>query len=53
MRAIETKLAEQELADMGRYYFMKEVSPRRFVAEDVTGKTEIVYRTMYKPLEGL
>lgn len=53
MRAIETKMAEQEIADMGRYYFMKEVSPRRFVAEDVTGKTEIVYQTMYKPLEGL
>lgn len=53
MRAIETKLAEQEVADMGRYYFMKEVSHCRFIAEDVTGKTEIVYQTMYKPLEGL
>ena len=53
MRAIETKMAEQEIADMGRYYFMQEVAPHRFVAEDVTGRTEIVYQTMYKPLEGL
>lgn len=53
MRAVETKMAEQEIAGMGRYYFMQEVSPRRFVAEDVTGKTETVYQTMYKPLEGL
>lgn len=53
MRAIETKLAEHELEEQGKYYYMQEDGNNRFVAKDVTGKTEIVYATMYKPLEEL
>lgn len=53
MRAIETKMADNEIADKGKYYFMKQIDALEYIAEEVTGKTEVVYQTMYKPLEDL
>lgn len=53
MRAVESKLAEYGIADQGKYYYMTESDRPGFVAEDVTGRTDIVYQTMYKPLEEL
>ncbi len=53
MRAIECKLAEHEIADKGKYYYMHTENNKEYYAKDVTGKTEEVYETMYKPLEDL
>lgn len=53
MRAIEVKLAEYEIADKGKYYYMQKSDKNMFVSKEVTGKTEIVYKTMYQPLEDL
>lgn len=53
MRAIECKLAEYEIADKGKYYYMRTDNNKEYYAQDVTGKTEVVYETMYRPLENL
>lgn len=53
MRAIETKLAEHEIADKGRYYYMDKNENFEYISKEVTGKTEVVYETMYRPLEAL
>jgi predicted ATPase len=53
MRAIESKMAEHEIADKAKYYYMNNANNGEYSAEDVTDRTEIVYSTMYKPLEEL
>lgn len=53
MRAIEVNMANQEKAEYGKYYFMQTDDGSMYHAMDVTGRTEIVYETMYQPLENL
>lgn len=55
MRAIESKMADHEIADKGRYYFMEKAQggKNEYISKDVTGSTELVYETMYRPLENL
>lgn len=52
MRAIEVNMAREERADKANYYFMQD-TPEGCISENVTGKTEIVYKTMYKPFDEL
>lgn len=52
IRAIEIKMANNNMANNGRYYLM-EPSASLFVAKDVTKSTEEIYKCLYKPLESL
>ncbi len=53
VRAVEVKLAGYGLADSGRYYLMQENETGGMEAEDVTQKTELIYKKFYLPLEQL
>lgn len=52
LRAVELYLAENEIAQDGKYYFMSD-GDGRCVCTDVTGRTEVIYRALYNPLENL
>lgn len=52
IRAIEVKMAEHECAGSGRYYYMKNEDGMS-VCQDVTEETNVIYETLYKPLESL
>lgn len=52
IRAIEVKMAEYECADKANFYYMKE-SGDKFIAENVNGNLEVIYKALYEPLEDL
>lgn len=52
-RAIEVKLAENGIADKGRFYLFREQENNLCISEDVTNCTERIYSMLYKPLESL
>lgn len=52
LRAIEIYLAEYELADAGKFYYMDEQDGEH-ICIDVTDRTEVIYQALYKPLENL
>ena len=53
IRAIEVALADYDRKDMGRYYLMESNEEGMYVAKDVTGCTEEIYKLLYKPLDYL
>lgn len=52
IRAIEVKMAEYECADKANFYYMKECGDK-FIAENVNGNLEVIYKALYEPLEDL
>lgn len=52
IRAIEVKMAEYECADKANFYYMKE-SGNKFIAENVNGNLDVIYKALYEPLEDL
>lgn len=53
VRAIEVKMAENEIADKGKFYLMQECQDGLCESRDVTKETEQIYSLLYKPLEDL
>ena len=53
IRALEVKMADHEVADMGTYYLMEEKKKNSYVATDVSHETNKIYEKLYKPLEYL
>lgn len=53
IRALEVKMAMNEMADKGNYYLMVPCDNSLFMPKDVTNSTEEIYRYLYKPLESL
>lgn len=53
IRALEVKMAMNEMADKGNYYLMMSCDNGLFMPKDVTNSTEEIYRYLYKPLESL
>ena len=53
IRALEVKMAVNEMADKGSYYLMTPCGDTLFESKDVTSSTEEIYRYLYKPLESL
>lgn len=51
IHAIEVKMAENEIADRGKYYLMEKDAEGLCYSVDVTGNTEKIYELLYKPLE--
>ena len=49
IRAIEVKMAENECALQGRYYFMKQ-DENAYISTDVTENTNEIYDALYQPL---
>ena len=45
-------MAEYECADKANFYYMKE-SGDKFIAENVNGNLEVIYKALYEPLEDL
>lgn len=52
IRAIEVKMAEYECADKANFYYMRE-SGNKFIAENVNGNLDVIYKALYEPLEDL
>ncbi len=52
IRAIEIKMANNNMVNNGKYYLMRP-SGSLFISEDVTDSTEKIYKYLYKPLENL
>lgn len=52
-RALEIKMAECEIADRGRFYFMDKTEDNRYNCLDVTDDKERIYKAFYMPLENL
>ena len=50
IRALEKKLAENEIAMDGSFYFMQ-ADQNGYLAKDVTDNKEIIYEALYQPLE--
>ena len=53
IRAIEIKLAENDIGDKGRFYLTHEVGNDLYEVNDVTDNKEAIYELLYKPLEEL
>ncbi len=53
IRAIEVKMADENLKDKGHYYLMKEADSHMYCAKDVTRQTDAIYELLYQPLEYL
>lgn len=51
LRAVDCYMEEQQNAENGRYYLMKETVNDRYTLADVTENKEKIYKTMYEPLE--
>jgi hypothetical protein len=46
-------MAEYKMADKANYYMTESCGDYQYTVKDVTAKTELVYETLYKPLEKL
>lgn len=53
MRAVEVSLADHSRKEKGKYYIMRENESGYFYTEDVTERTDEIYKLLYKPLEYL
>ncbi len=53
IRAIEIKLAENDIGDKGRFYLTHEAGNDLYEVNDVTDNKEAIYELLYKPLEDL
>lgn len=53
IRAIEIKLAENDIGDKGRFYLTHEAGNDLYEVNDVTDNKEAIYELLYKPLEEL
>lgn len=53
IRALEVKMADHEMKEMGHYYVMEEAKKNLFKVRDVTQETDKIYELLYKPLEYL
>lgn len=53
IRAIEVKMAENEIADKGKFYLLETEDGGLCRSRDVTGNTEEIYSLLYKPLESM
>lgn len=51
LKAVDFYMEEQENAENGRYYLTKETSNDLYTLVDVTNNKELIYKTMYEPLE--
>lgn len=53
IRALEVKMADHGIKEMGHYYVMEEAEKNLFKVRDVTQETDKIYELLYKPLEYL
>ncbi len=53
IRAIEVKLAKNDIGDKGKFYLTQEVEDGLYAVKDVTYSTDEIYELLYKPLENL
>lgn len=53
IRALEVKMADEQLKEQGHYYLMEEAGGNLFRARDVTEYTDQIYELLYRPLEYL
>lgn len=53
IRALEVKMADHGIKEMGHYYVMEEAEHNLFQVRDVTEDTDKIYELLYKPLEYL
>lgn len=53
IRAVEVKLADYGMTNVGRYYLMEEKGKNCYITTDVSNKTNEIYQKLYKPLEYL
>ena len=53
IRAIEVKLAKNDIGDKGKFYLTQEVEAGSYAVKDVTYSTDEIYELLYKPLENL
>ena len=53
IRAIEVKLAKNDIGDKGKFYLTQEVEAGLYAVKDVTYSTDEIYELLYKPLENL
>ncbi len=51
IKALETKLAEEQRKETGHYYVMEQADKNLYRTQDVTGHTEKIYEMLYCPLE--
>lgn len=51
LKAVDYYMEEQENTKNGRYYLTKEISDDQYTLTDVTENKELIYKTMYEPLE--
>lgn len=53
LKAVDYYLHEEKKCDVGHFYLTKETTNGLYTAVDVTNNKELIYKTMYKPLEEL
>ena len=53
IRAIEVKLAKNDIGDKVKFYLTQEVEDGLYAVKDVTYSTDEIYELLYKPLENL
>lgn len=53
IRALEVQMADQAIGADAAYYLMEEEAENSYTAVNVTGATNRIYETLYKPLEYL
>ena len=53
IRALEVKMADEQLKEQGHYYLMEKAGGNLFRARDVTEHTDQIYELLYRPLEYL
>lgn len=53
IRALEVKMADHGIKEMGHYYVMEKAERNLFQVRDVTQETDKIYELLYKPLEYL
>ena len=53
IRAIEVKLAKNDIGDKGKFYLTQEVEDGLYAVKDVTYSTDEIYELLYEPLENL
>lgn len=53
LKAVDYYLHEENKCDVGHFYLTKETTNGLYTVEDVTNNKELIYKTMYKPLEEL